>query len=121
MSSTLAGLLQVGALLGLLAAVYAPFGNYMARVYGSEKHWRVERALYRTDRQITDTWETRERVVVALTGDKESETVLRRAARIAKRAGSAELMCVHVLRGDGLAGAPVGAPAVLRKLADGGG
>ncbi|MHA6783587.1 DUF4118 domain-containing protein [Pseudonocardia saturnea] len=73
---------------------------------------------YRTDRSITDTWETRERVVVALTGGTESETVLRRAARIAKRAGSAELVCVHVLRGDGLAGPPVGALAVLRKLAD---
>ncbi len=73
---------------------------------------------YRTDRHIIDTWETRERVVVALTGGKESETVLRRAARIAKRAGSAELMCVHVLRGDGLAGAPIGAIATLRKLAD---
>ena len=73
---------------------------------------------YRTDRHITDTWETRERVVVALTGGEESETVLRRAARIAKRAGSADLLCVHVLRGDGLAGAPVGALATLRKLAD---
>ncbi len=47
MSSTVAGLLQVGALLVLLAVVYVPFGNYMARVYESEKHWRVERALYR--------------------------------------------------------------------------
>ncbi len=73
---------------------------------------------YRSDRRITDTWETRERVVVALTGGKESETVLRRATRIAKRAGAADLMCVHVLRGDGLAGAPVGALATLRKLAD---
>lgn len=73
---------------------------------------------YRADRQITDTWETRERVVVALTGGQESETVLRRAARIAKRAGSAELLCVHVLRGDGLVGAPVGAPATLRALAE---
>ncbi|GAA3236619.1 potassium-transporting ATPase subunit KdpA [Pseudonocardia petroleophila] len=50
MSSTVAGLLQVGALLVLLAAVYAPFGDYMARVYESEKHWRVERALYRVVR-----------------------------------------------------------------------
>lgn len=81
---------------------------------------QVEVALqrYRTDRGVTDTWETRERVVVALTGGPESETVLRRAARIAQRAGSAELVCVHVLRGDGLAGAPVGAPARLRTLAD---
>ncbi|WP_232662412.1 sensor histidine kinase [Pseudonocardia sp. TRM90224] len=73
---------------------------------------------YRTDRQITDVWETRERVVVALTGDKESETVLRRAARIAKRSGAADLLAVHVLRGDGLAGAPAGAIPRLRALAE---
>ena len=59
---------------------------------------------YRTDKHITEVWETRERVVVALTGGPESETVLRRAARIAKRSGAAELLAVHVLRGDGLAG-----------------
>ena len=81
---------------------------------------QVEVALqrYRTDQQVTDIWETRERVVVALTGGPESETVLRRAARIAERSGSAELFAVHVLRGDGLAGAPVGALAGLRRLAE---
>ena len=81
---------------------------------------QVEVALqrYRTDQHITDIWETRERVVVALTGGPESETVLRRAARIAERTESAELFAVHVLRGDGLAGAPVGALAALRRLAE---
>ncbi|MGZ3142920.1 DUF4118 domain-containing protein [Lentzea chajnantorensis] len=59
---------------------------------------------YRTEQQITDTWETRERVVVAITGGTESETLIRRARRIAARAG-ADLLVVHVLRGDGLAGA----------------
>ncbi|MBO0849210.1 MAG: sensor histidine kinase KdpD, partial [Pseudonocardia sp.] len=73
---------------------------------------------YRAEQQVTDVWEARERVVVAVTGGPESETVIRRAARIAKRAGSADLMCVHVLRGDGLAGAPPGALAKLRRLAD---
>ena len=81
---------------------------------------QVEVALqrYRTDQQITDIWETRERVVVALTGGPESETVLRRAARIAERTESSELFAVHVLRGDGLTGAPVGAVAGLRRLAE---
>ena len=53
---------------------------------------QVEVALqrYRTDQQMTDIWETRERVVVALTGGPESETVLRRAARIAERTESSE-------------------------------
>jgi two-component system sensor histidine kinase KdpD len=81
---------------------------------------QVEVALqrYRTDQRVTDTWETRERVVVALTGGAESETVLRRAARIAERSGSATLFVVHVLRGDGLVDAPVGALAGLRRLAE---
>jgi two-component system sensor histidine kinase KdpD len=80
---------------------------------------QVEVALqrYRSDQRSGDVWETRERVVVALTGGPESETVLRRAARIAGRS-HAELSAVHVLRGDGLAGAPVGALAGLRRLAD---
>ncbi len=73
---------------------------------------------YRTEKNVTETWETRERVVVALTGGKESETVLRRAARIAKHANSADLLAVHVLRGDGLVGAPVGAIPKLRRLAE---
>ena len=81
---------------------------------------QVEVALqrYRADQHVTDIWETRERVVVALTGGPESETVLRRAARISERSGSAELFAVHVLRGDGLAGTPVGAVAGLRRLAE---
>jgi two-component system, OmpR family, sensor histidine kinase KdpD len=81
---------------------------------------QVEVALqrHRADQRTTDIWETRERVVVALTGGRESETVLRRAARIAKRSGSAELFALHVLRGDGLAGATAAALAKLRRLAE---
>ncbi|TWF79445.1 two-component system sensor histidine kinase KdpD [Pseudonocardia hierapolitana] len=81
---------------------------------------QVEVALqrHRADQQTSDIWETRERVVVALTGGRESETVLRRAARIAKRSGSAELFALHVLRGDGLAGATAAALAKLRRLAE---
>ncbi|RZQ64758.1 sensor histidine kinase [Amycolatopsis suaedae] len=56
---------------------------------------------YRAEQKITDTWEARERVVVSITGGPESETLIRRARRIAARAG-AELQVVHVLRGDGL-------------------
>ena len=47
MNDTLAGLLQAALLLVLLGAVYAPFGDYMARVYSSEQDWRVEAWLYR--------------------------------------------------------------------------
>ncbi|MFB9904267.1 potassium-transporting ATPase subunit KdpA [Allokutzneria oryzae] len=50
MSSTVAGLLQVGLLVLALAVVYRPFGDYMARVYTGTKHSRVERAIYRVAR-----------------------------------------------------------------------
>jgi K+-transporting ATPase ATPase A chain len=54
MSSTTAGLVQLGVLLLLLAAVYVPFGNYMAAVYTDDRHWRVERAVYRVVRVDPD-------------------------------------------------------------------
>ncbi|WP_028924838.1 potassium-transporting ATPase subunit KdpA [Pseudonocardia acaciae] len=54
MSSFVAGLLQVGVLLVLLAAVYVPFGNYMATAMTSPKHSRVERAIYRLVRVDPD-------------------------------------------------------------------
>jgi two-component system sensor histidine kinase KdpD len=62
---------------------------------------RVETLLarYRADADA-DAAESRERVVVAVTGGPESATLLRRASSIASKAG-AELMVVHVLRGDG--------------------
>ncbi|MEU5691962.1 potassium-transporting ATPase subunit KdpA [Actinosynnema sp. NPDC020468] len=61
MSSTSAGLLQVAFLLVALAAVYRPFGDYMARVYTGGKHLRVERAVYRIARVDADSeqrWST---------------------------------------------------------------
>jgi two-component system, OmpR family, sensor histidine kinase KdpD len=72
---------------------------------------------YRTEQEITETWETRERVVVAISGGTESETLIRRATRIASRAG-AELLVLHILRGDGLSGIGPAGVARLRKLAD---
>ncbi|GAA2586048.1 sensor histidine kinase KdpD [Actinomadura fulvescens] len=66
---------------------------------------RVDEGLaqYREQHGITEPWEARERVVVALTGGPEGETLIRRAARIAARAGHADLLAVHVARSDGLA------------------
>lgn len=79
---------------------------------------QVDAALskYRADHKITDLWEARERVVVAVTGGPESETVVRRASRIASKA-SAELVLVHVVRGDGLAGVSTERLNRLRELA----
>ncbi|MFD5825105.1 DUF4118 domain-containing protein [Lentzea sp. NPDC060358] len=72
---------------------------------------------YRSEKDITDTWETRERVVAAITGGRESETLIRRARRIATRAG-AELLVVHVLRGDGLSGATPEHVARSRRITE---
>ncbi|GAA2611862.1 DUF4118 domain-containing protein [Actinomadura fulvescens] len=57
---------------------------------------------YRADHDIQRTWEARERVVVALTGGPEGDTLIRRAARIADRGKGADLLAVHVTRSDGL-------------------
>ncbi len=54
---------------------------------------------------IASTWETRERVVVAVTGAPSGEHLIRRAARIAQRT-KADLLGVHVQATDGLADAP---------------
>jgi two-component system sensor histidine kinase KdpD len=54
---------------------------------------------------IQGPWETRERVVVALTGAPGGDALIRRAARMAMRA-HAELFGVHVRSTDGLAGPP---------------
>jgi K+-transporting ATPase ATPase A chain len=55
MSSLVAGLLQLVVLLVLLAAVYVPFGNYLAHVFTTERHWRVERWFYRLVRVDADS------------------------------------------------------------------
>ncbi|WP_096289827.1 sensor histidine kinase [Mycobacterium ahvazicum] len=74
-------------------------------------------AKYRAENKITDMWEARERVVVAVTGGPESETLVRRASRIASKS-SAELMVVHVIRGDGLAGLSETRMHKIRELAN---
>ena len=64
---------------------------------------RVEDSLqdYLADHGITTTWETRERIVVALTGAPGGERLIRRAARIAGRLRG-DLVGVHVANPDGL-------------------
>jgi two-component system sensor histidine kinase KdpD len=65
---------------------------------------RVDEALdeYRRLHGIERPWETRERVVVALTGASDGERLIRRAARMAQRA-KGDLVAVHVRPQDGLA------------------
>ncbi|ELS51682.1 potassium-transporting ATPase subunit KdpA [Streptomyces viridochromogenes] len=47
MGPVLAGVLQLLALIAALALAYIPLGNYLARVYSCDRHWRVERWIYK--------------------------------------------------------------------------
>ncbi|MGW3030825.1 ATP-binding protein [Streptomyces sp. NPDC001178] len=83
---------------------------------------RVDEALtsYRAEHGIGRVWETRERVVVALTGGPEGDTLIRRAARIADRSAGGDLLAVHVARSDGLAaGVSHASLARQRRLVEG--
>jgi two-component system sensor histidine kinase KdpD len=73
---------------------------------------------YRATHGITSSWPTRERVVVALSGGSEGETLLRRGARIASRLAGGQLLGVYVTRTDGLTTAPLSQVAELRRLTE---
>ena len=47
MNSALAGWLQVALLVAALAACYIPLGNYIAHIFTTDKHWRVERGVFK--------------------------------------------------------------------------
>jgi len=81
---------------------------------------RVEEGLqkYREQHGIASTWETKERVVVALTGGPEGEALIRRGARIAARSGGGELLAVHIARSDGLTGSSIAALDSQRLLVE---
>jgi two-component system sensor histidine kinase KdpD len=66
---------------------------------------RVDEGLesYRERNNITEPWETRERVLVAVTGAPGTEALIRRAARMAQRSHG-ELLGVHVRSDEGLTG-----------------
>ncbi|MBW4094007.1 MAG: sensor histidine kinase KdpD [Acidobacteria bacterium] len=66
---------------------------------------RVEEGLaaYRLANGIVESWPTRERVVVGLTGGPEGQVLIRRAARILSRVSGGEILAVHVRRSDGVA------------------
>jgi potassium-transporting ATPase potassium-binding subunit len=59
MGPVLAGVLQLLALVGALAFAYRPLGNYMAEVYSSDRHWRIEKWIYKgigADPDAEMTW-----------------------------------------------------------------
>lgn len=65
---------------------------------------RVDEGLarYREDQSIRRTWQTRDRVVVALSGGPEGAALLRRGARVAHKGAGGDLIAVYVARQDGL-------------------
>jgi two-component system sensor histidine kinase KdpD len=78
---------------------------------------RVDQELadYRQRHGITEPWETKERVVVALTGAPGGEHLLRRAARMAARV-NAEVIGVHVRPLDPFTHAPASGLSDQRRL-----
>ncbi len=68
MNSTAAGWLQFALLFAALAACYIPLGNYIAHVFTSEKHWKVERGIYKVagiDPEADMRWGTYARSILA--------------------------------------------------------
>ena len=68
MSTTTAGIIFLVALIVALAAVHVPLGDYMYRVYSSEKHSRGERGIYRligANPDSEQTWGAYARSVLA--------------------------------------------------------
>jgi two-component system sensor histidine kinase KdpD len=78
---------------------------------------RVDEALedYREKHGISGKWETRERVLVAITGAPGGHDVVRRAARMAARTRG-QLIGVHVRPADGLRGPSGETLAAQRRL-----
>jgi two-component system sensor histidine kinase KdpD len=78
---------------------------------------RVDEALedYREKHGISGKWETRERVLVAITGAPGGHDVVRRAARMAARTRG-QLIGVHVRPADGLRGPAGDTLAAQRRL-----
>ncbi|GAA2104919.1 sensor histidine kinase [Actinomadura alba] len=75
-------------------------------------------ARYRDEHGITETWETRERVVVGLTGGEEGGTLIRRAARVAARLSQGDFVAVNVARGEDLTTGSAQALARQRALVE---
>ena len=68
MNSSLAGILQIVLLVVALAIFYKPLGDYIARIFTSEKHSRVELGLYRVmgiDKDADQKWGTYARSLLA--------------------------------------------------------
>jgi potassium-transporting ATPase potassium-binding subunit len=68
MSSGVAGWLQFGLLVLALGACYIPLGNYMAKIFTTDRDWKVERFIYRLlgiDSKADQKWSTYVKSILA--------------------------------------------------------
>ncbi|TDD37997.1 potassium-transporting ATPase subunit KdpA [Actinomadura sp. KC06] len=68
MGATTAGILFIGSLILVLAAVHVPLGDHMYRTFTSLRHWRAERLIYRivgVDPDAEQVWIVYARSVLA--------------------------------------------------------
>lgn len=68
MNTTTAAIVFVAALAGTLALVHVPLGDYMYRVYSSDRHSRAERLIYRAigaEPEVEQSWPVYARSVLA--------------------------------------------------------
>jgi K+-transporting ATPase ATPase A chain len=67
-NGTAAGWLQFALLFVALAICYVPLGNYIAKIFTTDKDWRIERGLYKLlgiDRKADQKWSTYVRSILA--------------------------------------------------------
>ena len=67
-ATVVAGILQLATVLLILAVLYRPLGDGIARAYTTDRNWRVERGLYRlvgVDARSEQTWQAYTRGVLA--------------------------------------------------------
>jgi K+-transporting ATPase ATPase A chain len=71
MNSSLAGWLQVALLVAALAACYVPLGNWIAKIFTSPHHWKVERGVYKVigiNPEADQKWSAYLRSMLAFSG-----------------------------------------------------
>jgi potassium-transporting ATPase potassium-binding subunit len=71
MNSSVAGWLQVALLVAALAACYVPLGNWIAKIFTSSQHWKVERGVYKVigiNPEADQKWSAYLRSMLAFSG-----------------------------------------------------
>ena len=88
MSSGAAGVAFAISLIGALALIHVPLGDYMFRVFTSKRHLRSERLIYRgigVDADAEQSWGSYARSVLAFSGDPTTSMIARAYGRAKRR------------------------------------